>query len=117
MLKLGANGDLYLQTAPSGSNPISAWTTEIYRDGGTGNLGIGTTSPGAKLEVNGTGTVPLFLRVNQGVDALRVVRASDGVTKFNVLPQATATYLNAQGAGNSLILGTGASDGDVIIEV
>ena len=52
----------YLGNYPSTINPVLAWN-------GDGNVGIGTTSPAARLEVEGVGWSPAALRVT-GTDSV-----------------------------------------------
>lgn len=59
-------GTLVFGTVSSGS-PIGAIPTEKMRISENGNVGIGTTAPGAKLEISGTEDVELFrLRSSSG---------------------------------------------------
>jgi len=49
-----ANGDISLLGAPCGSGGGSNWTlsgTNLYNNNQTGNIGIGTTNPGARLDL------------------------------------------------------------------
>lgn len=53
-IRFHKDGNLSFRTAPAnGSNPI-AWNTRLYIKQSNGRVGIGTTSPSAALEVNGT---------------------------------------------------------------
>jgi hypothetical protein len=77
-------------TAPSGTAGNAVTFTQAMTLDASGNLGIGTTSPGAKLQVNtgAVGTVGQIIQMvaSQTADALRVAR-SDG----NLILQLTPT--------------------------
>ena len=55
-----------IQLGVSGANPIRFWNnnSEAMRIGPNGNVGIGTTDPGAKLEVEGNGTIGRFVNAS-----------------------------------------------------
>lgn len=87
--------------APSGiySKMITTNATYLARDGG--NVGIGTTSPSAALEVNG------FLRLSGASPAFRMTNVAEPVDDSDV---ATKHYVDALGGGGgSSFVGTTAS--------
>jgi|GEM_PF-4574995 len=81
-----ANGALVLYTSPSGSA-----LAERMRISNGGNVGIGTSSPGYKLDVNGN------LQVNQTL-------LTPASTNLNILPATGVTYFNTSSLNNNLYI-------------
>ena len=83
-------------TAPSGTAGNAITFTQAMTLDASGNLGIGTTSPGAKLHIGGAGgSVALRISRDLGTDILDFYQGS-GVS-----------YIDASLAGNSLAFSTG----------
>ena len=85
----------------TGSNSMQFTTNgnanmTITNNNGTGNVGIGTTNPGVKLDVVGSirtsGSISLS---NAGVNTIQASNANNGYLRFLVDQQATALTLNA----------------------
>jgi len=95
-------------TAEGGSNAGSNFAIRAYSDAGTllstpffinratGNVGIGTTSPGARLQVNGSGatSATTALRVENSAAAARLTILDDGTSAFNT------SHLYVSSSGN-----------------
>ncbi len=95
-------------TAENGSNAGSNFAIRAYSDAGTllstpffinratGNVGIGTTSPSAKLEIKGSGatSATTALRVENSSAAARLTILDDGTSAFNT------SHLYVSSSGN-----------------
>ena len=67
----------YTGTLTGGTGVIAIGTNQIYKDA-SGNVGIGTASPGAKLHVYGSGNVTQFITSSNG-GTIRLGLDSSGV--------------------------------------
>ncbi len=70
-------------------------TLRMFINGQTGNVGIGTASPGEKLEVNDGN---IYVHGNDGGEG-RVIMQLDGNDQFEWYPQATGLHLYDRTAG------------------
>lgn len=72
----GGAPELKFQTSPTG-NP-AAWNVHITAKGDTGNVGIGTTSPGSRLHVAGTNHLNSVFDLTDAPEHLTVVVGTVG---------------------------------------
>jgi hypothetical protein len=102
-------------TAGGGGGGTSQWTTastSIYYNGG--NVGIGTTAPGAKLEVNGTTILDNTLTLNGAGAAIEQIWKggtwyhikADASNTFNVFEDGYETTRNIVLRGGNVGIGT-----------
>jgi hypothetical protein len=89
---LGTNGSGYIQAAQQNA----AWTPLLLNPNG-GNVGIGTTNPGAKLDVNGTASSTNTLVGNGSASAPGYSFSSDMTKGFYSPTTANAVSLALQG--------------------
>ena len=79
------------------ANVATAPTTQMYIEGGSGNVGIGTASPAVKLDVNGggrfnttTGATPFYITRNGANDQALKVHVDDQNVVFESIQDETA---------------------------
>lgn len=107
----GVGGDIILSTSPASgvSGSTRNASVEVMRVTATGNVGIGTTSPGQKLEVNGNVKVSngdlSIATIGKGLAIKSGTNAKIGTTTFTA--QNTVTVSTTALTANSLIFVTG----------
>jgi len=103
-------GDISFQTAPSGSaNGAITWTSRLHIEN-TGNVGIGTSSPGSKLEVYNSataGNTQLHIHNDKTGDAA-VLRLEGARTSVNDAGQ--INFANGGSIGAAIRMYSGGSD-------
>ena len=114
----GDGKGLKIQGADGDATPVLAvydnYDNERFRVQSNGKVGIGTTSPGAKLDVNGDATVTGDLIVGGDVETGRVAYSTPRTHYFVVggegfVPGSNVDYFNTYGMGGAYICsGSGA---------
>jgi hypothetical protein len=61
----------------------NATSTNLFVNGSSGNVGIGTAAPGALFEVTKTATLPVYLRWDEGSSAALTIRRDSTSTTSN----------------------------------
>lgn len=114
-----------LNTGTSGAMAFGAGNSERMRIISGGNVGIGTTTPGYKLHVNGNGYFSSTLQVNSNITISGggdvIINDSDGTGTFNSFMDSGVGYIRIDDGGsangtlniNSGTLFVGASGGNV----
>jgi hypothetical protein len=107
------------------TSPFDLPNVERVRINNLGNVGIGSTSPGYKLDVNGTGYFSSTLQVNSNITLSGggdvIINDSDGTGTFNSFMDSGIGYIRIDDGGsangklniNSGLLYVGASGGNV----
>ena len=103
----GTSGTAY---SFSGSAPATSLTLDS-----SGNLGIGTSSPGAKLHVSGTGTVVQKLATNSGAVEFQLIANSQSNASYSNIYSGDGTNWNwviggSNGTSNTMTFSTGGSE-------
>ena len=100
----GGKVGIYNSTGDNGIGTVNNYNLNLFTNNSapqvtvatTGNVGIGTTSPGSKLDVDGSiqtsGSISL---TNAGVNTIAASNASNGYLRFLVDQQALVLTLNA----------------------
>mgnify|MGYP003649693928 CR=1 FL=1 len=90
------NGDLFLAAAQSSITTSPLASSRLFIEGSNGNVGIGTTSPGVKLDVSD---------VIRGRNSIRVDAASTGSPYLGLYQNGgEKAYLQYQDSGDKLVL-------------
>jgi hypothetical protein len=89
-------GYLAFTTTANGSSPI-----ERMRVTSTGNVGIGTTAPAAKVQIHSTGfsTTPLLVRNSLGINLVEVAESATGNAYFLIDSSTGTTQIRLTTAG------------------
>lgn len=109
------NGDLFLSAAQTGITGDPLGYSRLFVEGSNGNVGIGTTSPGAKLEIYGTGnTLRLDSAANQSktillrnVGTATAEIKTDGNLKLWAEDAGRNIYFDTSGGTKMTILSSG----------
>ncbi|PIZ62293.1 hypothetical protein COY16_04715 [Candidatus Roizmanbacteria bacterium CG_4_10_14_0_2_um_filter_39_13] len=91
----GANGDLYFKANPS----AASYTTRMFIQGSSGNVGIGTTTPESTLDVL-TPNSASYVKLNSAAYGIRVGALQSGA-------QFISTGVKKTGQDNNYIAATG----------
>jgi hypothetical protein len=92
------NGDLFLAAATSSITTSPLVSSRLFIEGSNGNVGIGTTSPGEKLEVAGN--------IKIGDSNVMYLGAGNDLQIYH---DGSNSYITDTGTGNLLITSNGAS--------
>ncbi len=89
------NGDIVFRTAPSGTADASlTWNTAALSIKNDGNVGIGTMTPGYKLDVNGNTNVTGNITVTGNINA-KYQDVAEWVPSSEQLPAGTVVVLDS----------------------
>lgn len=108
----GTGGNLYLLNQEAGALLLGTNNAERARIDSSGNFGIGTSSPGAKLDAQGTGNVYVRARSldTTGATIGYVGAEFAGGSALQMRAGLGYTYLVSTGASDPLLIGTNTTE-------